>query len=287
MDGWTSRPDRVRSVWSPRTTRALRSAAMKHRMYIDEVGNPDLNASFDENHRYLSLTGVLLSLEHERDAVFPAIETLKRRYFDSHPDEPVILHRKELVNKRPPFEALRDPVVEAAFNTELIRLVTDLDYVVVTVVIDKLAHLSKYRRWARDPYHYCLAILIERYVLWLRSRRAVGDVMAESRGRREDMRLKAEFARIFDYGTERMPFEEIQHHLTSRQLKVKAKSANVAGLQLADLLAHPSYKAMLVAKGGAGGLGAFGARVAAILEGSKYRRSYTGRIDGYGRKWLP
>ena len=37
---------------------------MKHRMYIDEVGNSDLGASQDPNHRYLSLTGVVFDLAY-------------------------------------------------------------------------------------------------------------------------------------------------------------------------------------------------------------------------------
>ena len=32
---------------------------MKYRIYIDEVGNPDLDSSEHPNHRYLSLTGVI------------------------------------------------------------------------------------------------------------------------------------------------------------------------------------------------------------------------------------
>jgi len=28
---------------------------MKYRLYVDEVGNPDMGASEDPNHRYLSL----------------------------------------------------------------------------------------------------------------------------------------------------------------------------------------------------------------------------------------
>ncbi len=31
----------------------------KYRIYIDEVGNPDLGSSDDPNHRFLSLTGVI------------------------------------------------------------------------------------------------------------------------------------------------------------------------------------------------------------------------------------
>lgn len=80
---------------------------MKYRLYIDEVGNPDLNASQDPNHRYLSLTGVILELGYVDATVFPALEGLKRKYFGSHPDEPVILHRKELLNKKHPFEPAR------------------------------------------------------------------------------------------------------------------------------------------------------------------------------------
>ncbi len=32
------------------------------RMYVDEVGNTDLNSSHDPNHQYLSLTGVIFEL---------------------------------------------------------------------------------------------------------------------------------------------------------------------------------------------------------------------------------
>ena len=35
---------------------------MKYRIYIDEVGNPDLASSENPNHRFLSLTGVILEL---------------------------------------------------------------------------------------------------------------------------------------------------------------------------------------------------------------------------------
>jgi hypothetical protein len=36
----------------------------KYRMYVDEVGNPDLGSSGNPNHRYLSLTGVMIDLEY-------------------------------------------------------------------------------------------------------------------------------------------------------------------------------------------------------------------------------
>jgi hypothetical protein len=130
----------------------------KYRLYIDEIGNSDLGASLDPDHRYLSLTGVIAAIDYAGGTLSPRIEDLKRRYFGSHPDEPIILHRKELVNQRGPFVALRDPDIRRRFDPELLQLLGELDYIVITAVIDKLEHLNRYRRWSYDPYHYCLTI---------------------------------------------------------------------------------------------------------------------------------
>jgi hypothetical protein len=259
----------------------------KYRLYIDEVGNSDLGASLDPNHRYLSLTGVIVSLDYIESHLHPRIEDLKRRYFGSHPDDPIILHRKELVNQRRPFEALRDPDVRAAFDAELMDLLTNGEYVVITAVIDKLDHLNRYREWSYDPYHYCLTVLLERYVLWLRGRNSQGDVMAESRGGKEDRRLKLEFEKIYRNGTSHISHAEFVERFTSSQLKVRPKSANVAGLQLADLIAHPSFIATKARHEGQDLPSNYGGQVALILEAFKYRRSWFGHIEGYGRKWLP
>lgn len=260
---------------------------MKYRMYIDEVGNSDLGASTDPNHRYLSLTGVTFDLDYVATVAFPAIEQLKTRYFDSHPDDPVILHRKELVNKKPPFAVLQDTAVEAAFNRDLLKLLTDLDYFVITAVIDKLEHQHRYSAWRFDPYHYCLTVLVERYVRWLHDHNCQGDVLAESRGGKEDRRLKDSFERLYQQGSEYVQPQLFARWLTSRQLKVKSKSNNIAGLQVADLIAHPSHRATIARRQQQALPDNFGGRIAEILEASKYNRSPQGRIEGWGRKWLP
>jgi len=260
---------------------------MKYRIYVDEVGNPDLGASRNPNHRYLSLTGIIIEFNYVKTTVAPAIEALKQKYFDPHPDEPIILHRKELVNKKPPFENLRDSKIEQDFNRDIFDLLKRLDYVVITVVIDKLEHLQRYQKWRFDPYHYCLSVLVERYVLWLQAKDAVGDVMVESRGRKEDMRLKDSFVRLYSMGNEYYSPDTFARYLTSKQLKVKLKTNNIAGLQLADIIAHPSFRATLARRNNKPLANNFGGKVAAVLEESKYHRSPQGRIEGWGRKWLP
>jgi hypothetical protein len=260
---------------------------MKFRMYIDEVGNSDLGASTNPNHRYLSLSGVIMELGYVDTDVFPCIEALKRKYFSSHADDPIVLHRKDLLNKRVPFEALRDQAVERAFNEELLNLLDNTDYTVLTVIVDKLEHMQRYKTWRFDPYHYALTVIVERYVLWLRAREAQGDVLAESRGGKDDRRLKDSFQMLYHEGSEFINASEFKSCLTSCQLKVKAKANNIAGLQIADLIAHPSFKHAYCRRTTQPISPSFGARIAEILCSKKYYRKPDGTIDGWGIKWLP
>jgi len=260
---------------------------MKYRLYIDEVGNPDFGSSINPNHRYLSLTGIILELDYVATTVFPAVEALKRDYFGSHPDEPIILHRKELVNKRAPFANLRNPEIEQAFNESLFDLLKSLDYTVITVTIDKLEYNQRYQAWRFDPYHHCLTIMVEKYVSWLQSKSEVGSVMAESRGGKEDRLLKEAFERLCITGTAFIEAATFSKHLTSGQLKVKPNGSNIAGLQLADPIAHPSFRIALARKESLSLPDNFGSRIGKLLEVSKYLRSPDGQIDGWGREWLP
>lgn len=260
---------------------------MKYRMYVDEVGNPDLKSCYDSRHRHLSLTGVILELGYVERVAFPALEGLKRDYFGSHPDDPVILHRKELLNAKPPFDCLADAAARERFDAELLALLAELEYIVITVVIDKQAHVEQYRVWRYDPYHYCMKVLLERYVMWLKGEGQHGDVMAESRGGKEDCRLKESFLRLATEGTEHLDAADFACWLTSRQLKVKSKANNIAGLQLADLIAHPSWRAVDARRQHLPLPGNFGGQIAQLLLEEKYRRSPAGQVEGWGIKWLP
>ncbi len=204
----------------------------KYRIYIDEVGNSDLESSNNPNHRFLSLTGVILELGHIEHCVHPQMEAIKAKFFRSHPDDPIIFHRKEMLNARPPFEALKDDRLRQQFYNELLGLLTAWNYTVITVCLDKKKHKEAYATWRYDPYHYCLAVLLERFAFFLGRESEYGDVMAESRGGKDDRRLKESFARLWEKGTQYVQPEQFPERFTSKQLKVKNKTHNIAGLQL-------------------------------------------------------
>jgi len=259
-----------------------------YRIYIDETGNHDMTHADDPNQRFLALTGVILESEYNTSAFQPELEAIKRQFFKHDPDTPVIFHRKEIVNRRPPFEPLRDADVETHFNQVLLEGLERWQYKAITVVIDKKAHRDQYSVWRYHPYHYCLAVMLERFVLFLHYGNHRGDVMVESRGRVEDEKLEDSFRRLYQNGTDHVPAERWQERLTSAELKVKPKTANIAGLQLADLIAHPSRREILLDyKLIADNRDTYGNKICAILREDKYLRSRSGQIPGYGKKLLP
>ena len=256
---------------------------MKYRMYVDEVGNPDIASSDNPLHRFLSLTGVIIDLNYVRSTFHAQIEQLKSAYFNSHPDDPVIFHRKDLVNAKGPFEALRDSKTKSRFDKDLLESLKKWEYTVISVCLDKKAHKDTYQVWRYDPYHYCLALLLERFTFFLEQINAKGDIMAESRGGKEDMRLKKSFSRLWSEGTDYMGPERFHEVFTSKQLKVKPKANNISGLQLADLIAHPSRNEILKENDLLDrSLQPFATKIIEILQGKYYQHGE--RI--FGKKFI-
>jgi hypothetical protein len=108
-------------------------------------------------------------------------------------------------------------------------------------------------------------------------------VLAESRGGKEDRRLKASFQRLWEQGTDFVSPEQFQRSLTSRQLKTKPKTANISGLQLADIIAHPSRSEILDSEGLLGRpIAAFSRKVITLLQDKYDRRGE--RI--FGKKFI-
>jgi len=118
---------------------------MKYRLYVDEVGNPDLKSSDNDEHRFLSLTGVAVELDYVSKILYPELEEIKKNYFGSHPDEPIIFHRKEIVKKKPPFIKLSDPEIAKSFNKTLIKKLESWEYSVISVIILEKDKFFRYK----------------------------------------------------------------------------------------------------------------------------------------------
>jgi hypothetical protein len=260
-----------------------------YRIYIDEVGNHDMNVRTvtDPNQQFLTLFGIAVERKHMLDVVQPEMNEIKRHYFQYDPDEPIIFHRKDIVRMRKQFRSLWDAEKRKQFGDTMLDAYERWQYVAIVVTIDKKAHLAQYGEWHHPPYVYCLKVLMERYVLFLRSRRATGDAMIEARGKREDHALAQAYNTFFLTGSSYVSAETWQTHLTTKRLKINPKRDNIAGLQLADLLAHAAHYDLLQEHGlVATQTAEYGQEITRILRQSKYHRSYQGKIAGFGMKIL-
>ena len=258
-----------------------------YRLYVDEHGTDDVTAVEADNERYLSLTGVAMKISEARDKLSPRFASIKAEIFEHDPDEPLIFHRKKIVKRAGPFGCLGSGEKRGKFDTRILDVMSDCEYHVITALIDKKAMLKKWAWANKEPYHYLMEVMVEKYAKFLKRKDSIGDIMPEARMGRKDERLQKAFEHVKANGTYYAAQGTIAKWIPSSNLKFRTKKDNIAGLQLADLLAHPSHMIVRLRMGHQVNLGLFCLNVKAILEDHKYDRGWHGRINGYGMKWLP
>jgi hypothetical protein len=120
-----------------------------------------------------------------------------------------------------------------------------------------------------------LDILVERFCMMVGDHENGGIIVAEKRGPTLDRQLDLAWLNLKVQGTKFMQASQIEKRIQS--LILQDKKANIAGLQLADLVVTPIGRHVL---------GKPTKEDFQIVE-SKMRRSPSGRIDGYGLITLP
>ena len=260
----------------------------RYRLYLDESGDHVYRETGEIAHRFLCLLGCWFQnpayLRFHQD-----LENLKAAHFHHHPDNPVILHRDDIINRRKVFKALQDDHKRAEFDANLLEIIRAAEFCVVAVVIDKGALRAAYGETAGHPYHIGLGFLLQRYAGYLNHINRVGDVMAEARGGREDSLLQESYQRVYQHGIWGVTSASyFQSALTSRQLKFSQKSTNISGLQLADLIGHPAKMWVLRRSGlSPENLAPFADRVMNIIEHKFNHHLYNNKVEGYGYVLYP
>lgn len=260
-----------------------------YRMHIDEMGNHHFPKNEeDDSNRFLCLTGIIFKLGDDYNASAMAKLALENKYWPArNPDHPVILHREEIVHKRGYFVALKDPSIEKQFNTDLLNLLSSMKAIIITVVLDKYKHRLKYRDMAYEPYSWCLNILMQKFTVFLNRIKSTGDIIIESRGKKEDQVTKKIHMDIYQNGCIHYPASRYQKFLTSKEIKLSVKKDNVFGLQVADITGTAIQRKMLYEKGHKKGYpGTFNEQMYKTIE-SKILHSFEGDSNLYGETFLP
>ena len=255
----------------------------KYTIYIDENGTG--NNSYSKNDRFLALTGVIIELDYDKNQINSSFASFKQK----HQITNSLLHREDIINKKKGYEFLSDPTKQKSFDKDLLDLISQTQFTCLTVVIDKESFVNQYKVWRKHPYHYCIEVLIERFILFLEEKNCSGKMIIESRGKKDDKTLKSSYDYFMKNGTDFISSNRIvckinaSLEISTKPITLKNK---IYGLELADIVSHPSMHYVrnyysLPASQARG----FGLQIQSILQ-SKYR-SYKGRIDRCGFKLLP
>ncbi len=240
-------------------------------LFLDESGDHNLSI-IDPAYPLFVLGGIIVDLEYAEKVMEPALTAFKEEIFGT---ADMILHTADITRNRNGFECLKDVAVRSRFYDHLNRLMAELEYKVVACVVRKEEHLQRYGVAALDPYMLSLDILVERFCMEIGNVQNGGMIIAEKRGGLLDRQMELAWINLKVQGTQFMQAKDIRHRIQA--LHLRGKKENIAGLQLADLVVSPIGRKVL---------GKETREDWNIIE-RKFRRSWNGRVDGYGLVVLP
>jgi hypothetical protein len=204
---------------------------MPKALFLDESGDHSLT-KIDPQYPVFVLCGLIMDDDYHDTAATEALNALKQKLFGK---TDIVLHTADFTRNAPGFEAMADEGFRKGFFVELQGLIRALNFKIVACVIHKHPHLEKYGLKAVDPYMLSLSILVERFVFETGAKG--GSIVAESRGETLDNALDLAFLDLKIGGTEYVSAKKIRGRVHS--FSIKEKKENIAGLQLADIVATP------------------------------------------------
>lgn len=199
-------------------------------VYVDESGDHSL-ASIDRDYPVFVLALCVFHKRHYAEKIIPAVEKLKFNYFGH---DSVVLHEHEIRKQKGDFAFLSHLPTRKQFMVELSAIMDASNFVLIACVVDKHS-LHRSEGADSNPYHLalgqCLSALHD-FLAEKRQDQFKTHMVVECRGKKEDAELELEFRRICDGenpGNQVLPFDIV----------FADKKTNLAGLQLADLVARP------------------------------------------------
>ena len=199
-------------------------------VYVDESGDHSL-ASIDPDYPVFVLALCVFHKRHYAEKIIPAVEKLKFNYFGH---DSVVLHEHDIRKQKGDFAFLSHLPKRLEFMRQLSSIMDASNFILIACVVDK-TRMSKSEGASTNPYHIALDICLESLRGFLAEKKQdhlQTHVVVECRGKKEDRELELEFRRICDGNNARnrqLPFDVV----------FADKKTNLAGLQLADLVARP------------------------------------------------
>ncbi|MDE3057567.1 MAG: DUF3800 domain-containing protein [Bacteroidota bacterium] len=240
-------------------------------LFLDESGDHSLT-KLDEQYPMFVLAGIIMDASYHETVAIPRFEQLKEELFGNRS---IVFHTADITRNKNGFERVKEKEFRERFYSALNAVMLSLDYMVVAAAVRKKEHLLQYGLAALDPYLLSLECLVERFAFELKMAGEQGIIIAECRNSILDNELELAFLNLKIQGTRYISAAEIKSCIT--QLATRKKEENIAGLQIADLVATPIGRYVLGKP----------PKPDFEIVKQKFRKSSEGKFEGYGLVVLP
>lgn len=197
-------------------------------IYADESGDHHLADVSDESYPVFVLAFCIFKKEVYAENALSKLSKIK---FDFWGHDAVIFHSHKIRKQKDEFACLGNINTMESFVQRINDFIETIPFYVVATVIDKRRLQKQYVK-PKNPYNLGLLFCLERATKYLaeqEQRDHLTYIVVEARGKKEDTELELEFRRILAH----------QKGLAKFEIIFSDKKSNGAGLQIADLVAHP------------------------------------------------
>ena len=216
--------------------------ASHYHLYIDECGDQNLEA-FSPTFPIFTLCGILVR-DDKVSLLEGQVRALKKEFWG---DRQIILHSRDIRKCQNGFEVLFDLNVKRHFYEAVNRLLGQEDvYAIVCCSILKEPYIRQFGK-LNDVYGQSLSFILERAIFCVDNQCKDGSgrisAIVERRGKREDRNLQNYYRQLLEKGTYWVTEERMRSRMSS--LDFRWKTEDIAGLQIADLVAYPLTRHVL------------------------------------------
>lgn len=203
-------------------------------VYLDETGDHNMDKIAPE-YPVFGVIMVIVDTDTYVHTIIPAFCKMKIALWGH---EGVILHSYDIRKKQKQFALLNNSARFEQFIAQVNPLM-EVEYNLIGAFIRTDHHKARYGANAGNPYHLSLVFALERLTPLLEAHRQTEvQIVAESRGKREDNDFRREFYQFASSGSEHITQSRVK--AIDFRLSFCAKSANLIGMQIADLAAYPT-----------------------------------------------
>lgn len=201
-------------------------------MFLDESGDHSLD-KIDKSYPMFVLAGCIFDFDYYASKAEVAVNKLKRDYFGN---TNLILRSYDIRKQRNQFSSLVNKTIREKFYGDINNLISTLKFTIIAAVIDKSKLKNQYVH-PENPYDLCFQFILERAIMYLGRSEEQMIFRIESRETHNDRKLAKVYESFRSKDQKLFKMSEIQSKLVD--LSFNQKNQNIAGTQVADLIAYP------------------------------------------------